>query len=478
MPNLVSFKIQGCNRAKDIEIHIHNNMKILVSDNGAGKTTILKALYYVMSFQISKLLEILFERIFLAFDDGSVVYIDRHDLILSEVLHKSKSVSERLYTLASSRARTKEIFSMISEEIKDKPMHKDVLIDVICKKTDIRKRSIELAIQEYTDIVQALFEDSSASVANDLLQLVLNEKNNTPRNLRHIKRKRFSSYFDVDYNHIYLPTWRLVEKTLYEEDSDSISYEKSPEILISFGLKDMRVKIQELSEVIRKSTLAGFNEVTRDMLNFLYKMPEVDLLKKDKVLNNKDIVEIILARTSADQDGMIISNDKIIKIFDDSRSFFDKKYDSLIFMLFNLIEMYEKNKDIDEALQNFTEVCNNYLRRKSIVYDKKLISINVISESNEIIDFEDLSSGEKQVLSIFSKIYLNLSKKPSAIFIDEPELSLGIRWQKRLISDILNSGKCGFLLVATHSPFIFSEAELRSYVSDLDEDSSNISLDN
>ena len=48
------------------------------------------------------------------------------------------------------------------------------------------------------------------------------------------------------------------------------------------------------------------------------------------------------------------------------------------------------------------------------------------------------------------------------ILFDEPELSLSMRWQKRLLPDIVNSGRCVFLLAATHSPFIF-ENNLREY---------------
>ena len=39
--------------------------------------------------------------------------------------------------------------------------------------------------------------------------------------------------------------------------------------------------------------------------------------------------------------------------------------------------------------------------------------------------------------------------------IDEPELSLSIDWQRRLLPDIIRSGNCNMLLAVTHSPFIF-----------------------
>lgn len=61
---------------------------------------------------------------------------------------------------------------------------------------------------------------------------------------------------------------------------------------------------------------------------------------------------------------------------------------------------------------------------------------------------------KKQIISIFSKIYLEKTDNLIVLF-DEPELSLSLPLQKRLLPDIMNSKKCKFLLAVTHSPFIF-----------------------
>jgi predicted ATPase len=81
------------------------------------------------------------------------------------------------------------------------------------------------------------------------------------------------------------------------------------------------------------------------------------------------------------------------------------------------------------------------------------------------VDIKTLSSGEKQIISLFSRLFLTKSKQV-AIFFDEPELSLSIEWQKHLLPDIIQSGICGFIFCTTHSPFIF-ENDLIGYASDL-----------
>ena len=72
--------------------------------------------------------------------------------------------------------------------------------------------------------------------------------------------------------------------------------------------------------------------------------------------------------------------------------------------------------------------------------------------SNESLDPNSLSSGEKHLLLIFLNI-LNMRDRPQLFLIDEPELSLNIKWQRRLVDSLLHLSKnsrCQFLL-ATHS---------------------------
>ena len=82
------------------------------------------------------------------------------------------------------------------------------------------------------------------------------------------------------------------------------------------------------------------------------------------------------------------------------------------------------------------------------------------SWTGEEVELNDLSSGEKQVISLLARLYLYPEEK--IVLIDEPELSLSIDWQKRLLPDLLFSPSCAQLLAITHSPFIFDN-ELDPY---------------
>jgi predicted ATPase len=139
------------------------------------------------------------------------------------------------------------------------------------------------------------------------------------------------------------------------------------------------------------------------------------------------------------------------------------------YLLQNLIDIYEKQKELDNSVKLFRDVCNKYLINKEVFYDESAIKIFIKSHfTRDEIKLSKLSSGEKQIVSIFSKVYLSEKNKRFIVLFDEPELSLSMIWQKQLLPDILDSKKCDFLLAVTHSPFIFDN-ELDRYAVGLSE---------
>ncbi|HMV79519.1 MAG TPA: AAA family ATPase, partial [Leptospiraceae bacterium] len=116
----------------------------------------------------------------------------------------------------------------------------------------------------------------------------------------------------------------------------------------------------------------------------------------------------------------------------------------------------EKSKLID-----FIELCNGYFSEagnKSFFWDEAENEV-ILQQKDSKIFFDDLSSGEKQIVSIFS--YLLLLEKDFFVIIDEPEISLSLVWQKKILSDIMNYSK-GFLC-ATHSPFVSKDEKINEY---------------
>src|SRR5262249_26486461 len=133
-----------------------------------------------------------------------------------------------------------------------------------------------------------------------------------------------------------------------------------------------------------------------------------------------------------------------------------------------LIAVDKALSDQEKRILRFSNVCNNYLSGKEMIYDDKEATIGVrLQSTGQELRLRSLSSGEKQIVSLFSHLYLRKLDNVCVI-IDEPELSLSVTWQQRLLPDILATGTCSFLAAVTHSPFTFKN-DLDSYALDLSE---------
>lgn len=139
----------------------------------------------------------------------------------------------------------------------------------------------------------------------------------------------------------------------------------------------------------------------------------------------------------------------------ESKRIYQEEHQYLQDLIDELINSYNRLKIYDEKITGFTDTCNKYLNNKSFVYNPSEITLKLYSkDDNSELELSMLSSGEKQIVSLFSRLYLE-SERKCILLIDEPELSISMRWQKMLLPDIVRSNNCNLLITVTHSPFIF-----------------------
>ena len=75
-------------------------------------------------------------------------------------------------------------------------------------------------------------------------------------------------------------------------------------------------------------------------------------------------------------------------------------------------------------------------------------------KNNEKIFFDKLSSGEKKISYIFLEmIFSNVD----VLLIDEPELSMSLNYQNKLVKDLMKLTGYKKLFIATHAPFIYED---------------------
>ena len=87
---------------------------------------------------------------------------------------------------------------------------------------------------------------------------------------------------------------------------------------------------------------------------------------------------------------------------------------------------------------------------KKIVRTENEIRFSQIGET--LMPYQ-LSSGEKQILAILLTVLVE-DNQPYVLFMDEPEVSLHIEWQKRLIDLCLELNPNVQIILTTHSPAV------------------------
>lgn len=121
-----------------------------------------------------------------------------------------------------------------------------------------------------------------------------------------------------------------------------------------------------------------------------------------------------------------------------------------------------KTRKYYEPIEQYLESINFFLKdsAKELYFDKdsSTLKFRILDKDGKIIkenrDIDTLSSGEKQILILFTYIKFNNSLGKLFI-IDEPELSLHPKWQEVFLDGIKKIMPKGTqLLFATHSPAI------------------------
>jgi ABC-type lipoprotein export system ATPase subunit len=449
MFKLKSIKIVGLFGKKTYEIRVENNKLILVAENGSGKTTIVNIMYYFLSRQWAKLLKYDFKEI-IANINGQEIYFSRDWIDLS----KSDKISRYMK--------------------KYPPHYRDMLNRILplIETRDLFRHpeNIERIANLY-DVPSGLLFDFFNSFRREQENLFTGKLSEIDALV--------SKLFDAKI--LYLPTYRRIEQELQSIfpglEEDIVKYQRKNRLpykqdshyveLVEFGMEDVvnviEQKVTSLKDNFNfnlQNTLTG--GYLKSVINKDYQKLKYDLIQEfnenrfNSILNRID--ESILTKNEKER---LLNFIREIKL----KSDIEAEDKILAYFLYRLLDIYKTLENEESAIVKFKEVCNRYLANKTLNYDNFQMSINL--ESGDEIKFRDLSSGEKQIISLFSQLYLTEDNQ-YFIIIDEPELSLSVPWQRKFLTDICESNYCSGIIAVTHSPFIF-ENELNRFAHSLNE---------
>jgi len=123
----------------------------------------------------------------------------------------------------------------------------------------------------------------------------------------------------------------------------------------------------------------------------------------------------------------------------------------------SLVQKYDalqiQRRNIFSLRDSFLEEVNKLFGPRKTIAINERNELEAKSQDGRVIRPMDLSSGEKQLLIILGEALLQ--DRQSVIFIaDEPELSLHVSWQEKLVPAITRINSNAQIIFATHSPDI------------------------
>lgn len=389
---------------KDISTDFYSDVNIFIGSNGSSKTTFLNLLEAVLVCDIEIFRSIYFDSITIDFDlqeNGQLVVTRLNDEDICSVKY--------LFADGSS-------------------------YDIPC--TDSILRPYRGVSSKYRETFFAL-KERLASITN-ISWLSINRDNlsysDLDRNRDYVDRIRNM----VDYKLIDLIR-SLVGYQLQLESEANKNANKFKEEVLSLMLFNESFDKYNIDNITRFE-LADADQMRRDLYRaFNY----LGVVKDKKDLINRHIQQIKDVITKVTKQQSIEFDDVLVL--------------SLINRTLSIIEIskeHEKNtNEIFAPMELFWKCLKRFMPNKEFNLNKDKQVVLKESSNNIEIDITSLSSGEKQLFILLAEALLQ--KGVNYLFIaDEPELSLHIDWQRKILAELLNLNPNSQIIVATHSPEI------------------------
>lgn len=474
------FSISGLFGYRTISLDSEHAATVLIARNGAGKTTMLGALDAFLRCQFGRLADLSFDRIECKLRGlEGVLSLRKSDL--DELIAK---VSEIPALIRFAKAYEFDVADVVFFILWEYPLadrnelYRSVIFEKLIGRTPYTYESAERQVRSLTESANAV--RSPVIALRDTVAATL-----------------------VGIEVVYLPTYRRIELSLPEPE-EARSHRRTPSIQsrlgltrrglhtgdIQFGLSDISARLNRMHQEIMAESNQKYAEISANIID--------DLISGDFDTHTNSQAE----RPSISELSVFFErlkdarNERYLyggpfgrpnRLPDlgriESGNIPAKSEKFLTYFLGKLNSVIQKTRDTERAVENFIASCNLYLStddptttrsgvaigdEKELKLDRASLQVSVwrrnvanvdsqlappVDKKQKEIPLDALSSGEKQMISLFARLYLYPKRK--LVLIDEPELSLSLDWQRKILPDILNADLCEQVVAITHSPFIF-----------------------
>lgn len=406
------------------DINFNNDITFLYGDNGCGKTTILNIVTFIITGKIYKLFDYQFKEIKLIYQPSN-----------------SKKTQEIIVNSTENNDITLEFLS----EVATLQQH----MEYMNKPSEEREDLNRLYFSKYPIL------ESIRNTFN-YIYLPLNRNSSLVIDSPYVYRNRRMA--QMRYNH---SKGRFSDSkfdpTLYEvETLVANAHNKATSTLNRIN--------EEFSDSILKSSLDIENIISMDKIvqymlslnSAKIKEMQTEYINVLKTLNKWDSASSNKVNAFFDSLQRDISNSKENNNKVDIRFFFKLSEVSKITNIIDKAADVEKaKKEARSPLETFLLTVNRFISnggKKEICIDEDGI-IFLKTNDQKSIGIQNMSSGEKQIVTFFAYLIFGLENTNQSIFIvDEPELSLHLNWQRQFVDSIMEINHSVQLIFATHAP--------------------------
>ena len=105
----------------------------------------------------------------------------------------------------------------------------------------------------------------------------------------------------------------------------------------------------------------------------------------------------------------------------------------------------EESKEVNEIIKNYTTITLKFEGNELLA-----------KKDNDKLDLCQLSSGERRLLTLLLNCVYS---SEDLLLIDEPEVSLSLNYQSKIMNDLVEILGEKVVIIATHAPFVFKSCE-------------------
>lgn len=428
---LTRFCVEGLQRNRKLDVDISENTLVIVGENGSGKTTFLMIMFSFLAGRWGGLAQFQFDRISATI--GGYKFTIQKDELTKSLAHHDARLLARLPP--SVRERTRSLVAHGKE---------DEAWEIVTRYGVERRFESDLFARHLLVDSKKLVEmhDSiSTAMGSQILYLPT---------YRRIERELSSVLRGLDIDDV--RRGRAVTRQV--DDADEFVE------LVEFGMGDVKRAIDSTLEDIQRFASFGSTQLTLSYLGDVVSQKYKSTDRQEIMAASPETVDAVLNRIG---DAILGSENKshLRYIISSAKSTANvpSEHEQIIYHYFSkLLGFQNELRAREQDISQFCNLCSTYIIDKKFVYDNvRFTFIIQFVESGEEIQLSELSSGEKQIVSLFSHLYLS-KRERFFVLIDEPELSLSVPWQRRFLEDIRSGSFCSGLVAVTHSPFIYDNS--------------------